>query len=62
MPVDPKKAGIPTTTWRPKQDIAAVRAELALVEHRLLTRLGGLIVVGLTLLFAALHYWPPGRG
>ena len=44
-----------------KQDIAAVRSALALVEHRLLTRLGGLIVVGLTLLFAALHYWPPGR-
>lgn len=63
-----------------KQDIAAVRADIAaleavtkqeitrldaridLVEHRLLTRLGGLIVVGLTLLFAALHYWPPGHG
>jgi hypothetical protein len=30
-----------------KADIAAVRADLALVEHRLLTRLGGLVVVTL---------------
>jgi hypothetical protein len=52
-----------------KQDIAAVRADIAavnaridLVEHRLLTRLGGLIVVLAGLLFAALHYWPPGHG
>jgi hypothetical protein len=52
-----------------KQDIAAVRADIAavnaridLVEHRLLTRLGALAVVLLGLLFAALHYWPPGHG
>ena len=30
-----------------KADIAAVRADLALVEDRLLTRLGGLVVVTL---------------
>jgi uncharacterized protein Yka (UPF0111/DUF47 family) len=49
-----------------KQDIAElshridlVERRIDLVEHRLLTRLGGLIVVGFTLLFAALHFWPP---
>jgi hypothetical protein len=42
-----------------KTDIAAVRADLALVEHRLLTRLGGLVVVAFGVLFAALHSWPP---
>ena len=30
-------------------------------ELRLLTRLGGLWVVCLTVLFAALHLWPPHR-
>ena len=39
--------------------ITAVSARLDLVEHRLLTRLGGLMVVGFGVLFAALHYWPP---
>ena len=53
-----------------KADIAAMRAdlhvtetrlkdEIAHVEHQLLTRIGGLLVVALGLLFAALHYWPP---
>ena len=46
-----------------KSDIAALRAELraeiSLLEHRLLIRLGGLIVVLLGLLFAALRYLPP---
>jgi hypothetical protein len=41
-------------------DVQGLRAEIALVEHRLLTRLGGLTVVLLGILFAALHYWPPG--
>jgi hypothetical protein len=40
-------------------DIAAVDAKLTLVEHRLLTRLGGLVVVASGVLFAALRYWPP---
>ena len=46
-----------------RPEIAAVRrdlnARIDLVEHRLLTRLGGLMVVGFGVLFAALHYWPP---
>ena len=42
-----------------KADIAAVNARIDLVEHRLMTRLGGLTVVGFGLLFAALHIWPP---
>ena len=42
-----------------KADIAAVRANLELVRHQLMTRLGGLMVVLAGLLFAALHYWPP---
>jgi hypothetical protein len=54
-----------------KADIAAVRAVVAaveskltlLVEHRLLTRLGGLMIVVGGVLFAALHHWPPsGHG
>jgi hypothetical protein len=42
-----------------KTDIAAVRSNIELVKHQLITRLGGLMVVLATLLFAALHYWPP---
>jgi hypothetical protein len=46
-----------------KQDLQLavndLRAEMRLIEHRLLTRLGGLVVVLWGLLFAALHYWPP---
>ncbi len=38
-----------------KQDLE----NLAAVEHRLITRLGGLVVVVAGLLFAALHHWPP---
>jgi 3-oxoacyl-ACP reductase-like protein len=53
------KADIPAVRGELKADAAAVRADLALVEHRLLTRLGGLIVVAVGVLFAALHYWPP---
>ncbi|HEV2099355.1 MAG TPA: hypothetical protein VGR45_10565 [Stellaceae bacterium] len=41
------------------QDIQAVKADLELVKHQLLTRLGALVVVVSTLLFAALRYWPP---
>jgi hypothetical protein len=46
-----------------KQDLENLRIELkadiAAVEHRLITRLGGLIVVVAGLLFAALRNWPP---
>jgi len=45
-----------------RADMATLRADMALIEHRLLARLGGLIVVLLGLLFAALHAWPPGHG
>jgi hypothetical protein len=45
-----------------KADIAAVSAKTDLIEHRLLTRLGGLMIVVGGVLFAALHYWPPGHG
>src|SRR5271156_5909275 len=55
-----------------KQDLELVRADLAraeqrlnarieLVQHQLMTRLGGLMVVLSGLLFAALHYWPPAH-
>ncbi len=37
---------------------AKLEAKIELIEHRLLTRLGGLIVVNAGILFAALHYWP----
>ncbi len=53
-----------------KGDVAAVKTDLqqleqrmllrmAGLEHRLVTRLGGLVVVVTGLLFAALPYWPP---
>jgi hypothetical protein len=45
-----------------KADIARVEARLDLVEHRLMTRLGGLMVVLWAALLAAMHYWPPGHG
>jgi hypothetical protein len=41
-----------------KSDIAELHHRIDLVGHRLLTRLGSLIVVVAGLLFAALHYWP----
>jgi hypothetical protein len=43
-----------------RADLALVEADLALVEHRLMTRLGGLMVVTASCVVAALHYWPPG--
>lgn len=40
-----------------------VKGEMALIENRLLTRLGALIVVAIRVLLAALHYWArPGHG
>jgi hypothetical protein len=44
-----------------KADIAAVGAKADLIEHRLLTRLGGLMIVVGGVLFTALHYWPPAH-
>jgi hypothetical protein len=42
-----------------KMEITGVSAKADLIEHRLLTRLGGLMIVVGGVLFAALHYWPP---
>jgi hypothetical protein len=53
------KADVQGAEARLKAAIAEVNARIDLVEHRLLTRLGGLMVVGFGALFAALHYWPP---
>jgi hypothetical protein len=36
-----------------------LNARIDLVEHRLLTRLGGLMVVLSGVIVAALHCWPP---
>ncbi len=67
------KSDIRELRSEPKSDIQELRSEMAqistslradmtLLEHRLLTRPGGLIVVLLGLLLAALHTWPPGHG
>jgi hypothetical protein len=49
-----------------KSDVALVSADIKLVEQRLLGQIqglklwtGGAFTAGLTILFAALHYWPP---
>jgi len=42
-----------------KQDLQGLEAKPELVKHQLITRLGGLMVVLASLLFAALHCWPP---
>lgn len=54
------KADVAAVRSELKSDIQAVRANADLIEHRLLTRLGGLMIVVGGVLFAALHYWPPG--
>ena len=38
-----------------RSEVAALRADLALVEHRLLTRLGSMVVVA-TGILVAIHY------
>jgi hypothetical protein len=38
-----------------------LKGDIALIERRLLTRLGGLIVVMSGIILAALRYWPPGH-
>lgn len=42
-----------------RADLQRIDGKLQLVSHQLFTRLGGLMVVLVGLLFAALHYWPP---
>ncbi len=44
-----------------KGDIRELKNELELVEHRLMMRLGSLVVVVAGLLFAAIRYLPPGH-
>jgi hypothetical protein len=45
-----------------RSEIAAVRADLSLVERRLFTRLGGLIVVVTGIILAVLRFLPPPHG
>jgi hypothetical protein len=63
------KADLEALRTGTKADLAALRAELKedtrrlearidLLAHQLLTRLGGLMVVLASLLFAAMHLWP----
>jgi hypothetical protein len=42
-----------------KADIARVEQRLDVVEHRLLIRLGGLIVAAAGIMLAVLRYWLP---
>jgi hypothetical protein len=64
------KADVAAVRTDLKADIAAARADLhatesrlkgenALVEHRMITRLGGLVVVAVGIILAALRYLPP---
>ena len=39
-----------------------LKGDIALIEHRLLTRLGALVVVVTGVILAALRYWLPGHG
>ena len=52
------RSDLQTTEARLEASIQSARAEARLIEHRLLTRLGALIVVVAGALFAALRYWP----
>ena len=49
-----------------RTEVQGVRADLkddlALIERRLLTRLGGLVVVVTGVILAAVRYWLPGHG
>jgi hypothetical protein len=63
------KQDIATVNARIDQTRVELKADIAALEQRLerridqvVTRLGALVVVLLGLLFAALHYWPPGHG
>lgn len=39
--------------------VATPRAEMREMEQRIIIRLSALVVVVVTVLFGALHYWPP---
>ena len=40
----------------------SLRGDMALLEHRLLIRLGGLVIVMTGIILAALRYWPSRHG
>jgi hypothetical protein len=52
------KADLQLTEANLHTELAAMRSDLALVEHRLLARLGGLIVAVAGLMLAAIRYLP----
>jgi hypothetical protein len=53
------KADVQNAEARLNAQVAGVRADLVLVEHRLMTRLGGLAVVLTGIIIAVLCYLPP---
>jgi hypothetical protein len=54
------KADVQNAEARLDAQVAGVRADLALVEHRLFIRLGGLAVVPAgIIIITVLHYWQP---
>lgn len=53
------KADLQGLETRLRADIGGVRADLTLIEHRLLTRLAGVAIAVGGVLFAALRIWPP---
>ena len=53
------KADIELVKSELKTDIELLKGELQLLEHRLMMRLGSLVVVVAGLLFVALRYLPP---
>jgi hypothetical protein len=50
---------IATEIYDAIHDNVATKADLRELEQRLKTWLGSLLIVAITALFAALHYWPP---
>jgi hypothetical protein len=56
------RSALAAETARLDTRIERLDAKVVLTGHRLLTQLGGLMVVLTGVLFAALHYWPPGHG
>ncbi|PWB83003.1 MAG: DUF1640 domain-containing protein [Methylocystaceae bacterium] len=55
------KSDLTATKTELKADIAAVRAELREVELRMTVKLGGLIVVAVGIILAAIRYLPAGH-
>ena len=53
------KADIERTEHRLDMKIVALQSDLRLVEQRMTIRLGGMMVVGVGILLAAIRYLPP---